>query len=198
MHVAFQLAPEGLQLGLVGGLHRRQVVVPLDARGPQVGQRRPVGPLDGGVAAGQRHVAEVGHPGEAVVAGQQHLAAPDGPVGAVAGAVEGEAQDLFGRRHAVFGHDRRHMGVVVLDQRQAAGRGGWVASVGAVALCPRPSCGCGSRGARRRPVVRARPGRCRGTDRRALEGGQGLGAAHVADVLAHPGVGARRPGRRCS
>ena len=48
----------------------------------------------------------------------QHLAAPDGPVGAVAGAVEGEADDQLAGGDPVLGHDRGDVGVMVLDEGQ--------------------------------------------------------------------------------
>ncbi len=53
----------------------------------------------------------------------QHLAAPDGPVGAVAGAVEGHADDRLLPHVASFRHAGGDVGVVMLDadSRQAIG-----------------------------------------------------------------------------
>ena len=75
-------------------------VVPRHARRPQVRQRHPVGRQHADVAAGQRHVRQVREPPEALVVGEQHLAAPDGAVGAVAGAVERERRAPARRRPA--------------------------------------------------------------------------------------------------
>lgn len=59
------------------------------------------------------------HPLESGVGRHQYLAPPhlDGPVGtgAVAGSVEGEADDRARTVEAVFGHDRCDVRVVVLD-----------------------------------------------------------------------------------
>ncbi len=46
--------------------------------------------------------------------GHQHLAAPDGAVGAVPRAVEGEADDRRRRVEPVFGHHGGDVGVMVL------------------------------------------------------------------------------------
>ena len=89
-------------------------VRPVDAGRPQVRQR------GRGRACGWRRPlraaarAEVPDPVEGVVAGDEDLAAPDGAVGAVARAVEGDADHPLPRRDAVLGHDRRDVGVVVL------------------------------------------------------------------------------------
>ncbi len=141
-----------------------------------MGQGGAVRLADRGVAPGQGHVAQVQQSLEPVVAGKEDLAAPDGAVGAVAGAVEGEADDAIVLGHAVLHHDGREMGMVMLDQRDVASvllfgppsglvagvgvgdDGRWVDAVHVVELAHRP-----------------------------LEGGQRLEAAHVADVLADPG-----------
>ena len=108
----------------VGGPHERQVQLPgLVAEGAaQVAQGRPVGPVDGGLAAGQRNVGQVGQAPVAREIAQQELAAPDGAVGAVAGAVPADADDRpIG---AVLGQAGGQVGVVVLHghQRQAGQR----------------------------------------------------------------------------
>ena len=53
----------------------------------------------------------------------QDLSAPDGPVRAVTGAVHDQADDRSGQ--PMFGHDRGHVSVVVLDgsERQAEALG---------------------------------------------------------------------------
>ena len=97
--------------------------VPLHARGPEVGERHPVGPRDAGVAAGERDVAEVRDAAEGLVVADQHLAAPDRPVRAVAGAVEGEADHLVVGAEAVLAHHRGDVRVVVLDRAHLAAVG---------------------------------------------------------------------------
>ncbi len=51
----------------------------------------------------------------AAIAGHQEFTTPDGPVVAVARAVEGDADDCRVARQAVFGHAGGNVGMVVLD-----------------------------------------------------------------------------------
>ena len=113
-------------VGRAGG-HAGQVGGPGEPGRAQVGQRHPVGAPHRGVAAGQRHVAEVREAAVAVVVGEQELAAPHGAVVAVAGAVEGDADHRPAAVEAVLGHRRGDVRVVVLDAydgpvRRVAGR----------------------------------------------------------------------------
>ena len=160
------------------GTNRGQIGVPLDARCPQVCERDAIRPADRRIAARQRHVSEVRDALECVVAGDEDLATPDRAVGAVAGAVEREADHPLTVGHTVLGHHRRDVGVVVLDERHLATR---------VGLSPPPGL-----------IARVRVGDEQvGFDpvhlgelvRGLLERGERLDAAHVADVLAHPRVG---------
>jgi hypothetical protein len=70
----------------------------------------------------------VGDALEVAVAGDEDLAAPNGAVGAVAGAVEGETEH-GGVGGPVLGHHRSYVGVVVLGEQPARRHG------------LRPSCG---------------------------------------------------------
>jgi hypothetical protein len=85
------------------------------------GEGLAAGLADGDVATGEQRRCQVAHPFEPGEVGDHHLATPDGAVGAVAGAVEAEADDRAGV--AVLGQQRRQMGVVVLhlDHRPIAG-----------------------------------------------------------------------------
>ena len=69
-----ELPAQDPALGLGAGRHAGQVVVPGQAGRPEVGQGRAVGAADGGVAAGQRDVFQVGQAAEPPVIGQQDLA----------------------------------------------------------------------------------------------------------------------------
>ena len=157
--------------------------------GAQVRQRHPVGAQHARVAAGQRHVAEVGQPAERLVVGEQHLAAPHRAVGAVAGAVEGDPDHLLVPAQPVLGHHRGDVGVVVLHRAHRP-----------PAACARAHAGGAVAGvARRRRAAPARTpvsaSRWRSVARQRLDACQ---VVHVADVLADPGVAALARRRRCS
>src|SRR5665213_553956 len=75
---------------------------------------------DGGFPAGHGDVVEMGETLEMVEAADEHFPAPDAAVGAVAGAVEGDA-DGFGL-DCMFGHASGDVSVMMLhgDETQAA------------------------------------------------------------------------------
>lgn len=146
----------------------------------QVRERHPVGPQHTRVAPGQRHVAQVGRPAERLVAGHQDLTAPGSAVVAVAGAVEGDADDALVRAQTVLRHHGRDVRVVVLHRadRPAGGVGagplaGVVAGVPVGHQTGRPHTG-------ETLQVLLGPG----------QGANGGQIVHVADVLAEPGVAA--------
>jgi len=114
--VTFELMSKRTKFAWRRRVHRRQIAGPLDARRPQMGQRGAVRLADRGIATHHRDVAEVGGPLEPVIAGNEDLATPDGAIAAVAGAVEGEADDPLVRRYAVLHHNCGDVRVVVLDQ----------------------------------------------------------------------------------
>src|SRR6202044_3294775 len=93
----------------------RQVLRPFDPGCPQVGQGGAAGATYGGIAAGQRHGLEVPDAGKLRVARHEDLSAPDGAVRPEPRPVKGDTDDVDVRWHAVLGHDRRDVGVVVLD-----------------------------------------------------------------------------------
>ena len=76
-------------------------------------ERHPERFPDGEVAPRQGDVGEVGGALEAGVVGGKDLAAPDRPVRAVPGPVEGHADDRPDQ--SVLGHAGCDMGVVMLD-----------------------------------------------------------------------------------
>ena len=83
-----------------------------EVRVDQVAQRRAPRLAHGRVAARQRDVAQVAAPLAAPIAGHQKLAAPDGPIGAVSGAVERHSDDFA--REAILGHAGGDVRVMVL------------------------------------------------------------------------------------
>ena len=187
VNVPFELAPQHLPVRSAEAARTGGDRAPTRCLRPTGGPGRP------GRACGRwcrrpaGDVAQVGRPFEAVVAGHEDLAAPYRTVGPVAGAVEGEADD------------RSPSGTPCSAITAAMWAWWcWTSSTGRPAARPRPSGGSGSRGGRRPPPAPGSPGTSRELPDRALEGGEGRDTAHVADVLAHPGVPARRPGRRCS
>ena len=129
------------------GRHRRQARVPVDPGLAQQRQRHPARVADAGVAAGQGRVREVPGPAEPGVVGDQELPAPDRAVVAVAGAVEGEADD---RLAAAGGRSPPSPSP---GARGGAGPGPTAGRRGAAG----PSRGCGRPDAGRRPGARARP-----------------------------------------
>ena len=185
MDSALQLTLEHAPFLERGGTNRGQIGVPLDAGGPQVRERGAIRLADRGVAARQRHVPQVRHAIESVVSGDEDLATPDRAVGAVAGAVEREADHPLTVGHTVLGHHRRDVGVVVLDERHVAGRVGLGPPTGLVA---RVRVGDEQVG-----FDAVHLGELAGG---LLERGERLDAAHVADVLAHPRVGTGREAER--
>ena len=117
---------------------------------------------------------------EPVVSREEDFAPPDGSVGAVPRAVEGEADHPLAGRNPVLSHHGGDVRVMVLDQLHRLFR-----------VLVRPPSG----------LITGMPigGKLPGSDlvhvgelsRRSFERGQRLHAAHVADVLAHEGVAAR-------
>ena len=84
----------------------------------QVAESHAPGFADGGFAAGHGDVVEVGKSIEAMQAADEHFPAPDAPVDAVAGAIEGEA-DGFGidsKPESMLGHASGYMGMMMLDR----------------------------------------------------------------------------------
>ena len=101
------LFPDGIDFGCAAACHRAHQAVPQQADGDAPALAR------GLVAAGLREGLDGAEPPEALVVGEQELAAPDRAVGAVARAVERDADD--GRLLVVLGHAGEDVRVVVLD-----------------------------------------------------------------------------------
>ena len=185
MDVALQLSTEHRELVRRRGADGSQVGRPLHSCRPQVGEGGPIGLADRGIAARQRHVAQVAHPFELAVAGDQHLSAPDRAVGPVPGSVEREPDHAVAFADTVLRHHRRDVGVVVLDELD---RGEHRLLGPAAGLVRRVGVGDEPLG---RDLVHLRelPGR-------SLERIDRRDAAHVTDVLAHPRVGTSRDTER--
>ena len=99
--------PDGIDFGCAAACHRAYKRIPQQADGDAPALAR------GLVAAGLREGLDGAEPPEALVVGEQELAAPDRAVGAVARAVERDADD--GRLLVVLGHAGEDVRVVVLD-----------------------------------------------------------------------------------
>ena len=164
------------------GGHRRQGGIPADPRDRQVAERGPARVPDGRVAAGQRDRQQVADPLEAggIGADEEDLAAPDRPVGAVPGAVEGDADHLIAQA-AVLGQQRRNVRVVMLDEVQ-----GGLARSARVPL--RPVAGSVGRVQVGRDHLRGDPVRGRELRDDAVERAQRRQVAHVADVSGAEGA----------
>ncbi len=91
--------------------HRKRVAA---EGGEEQAERRAPRLADRGLAAGKPERAKARHAAPAGLVDPNELAAPDGAVGAVAGAVPGDAED--GRRQAMLGHAGRDVGDVMLDR----------------------------------------------------------------------------------
>ena len=132
--------------------------------------------LDGRSSSRHGHVGEVGEALEIGAVGQQHLASPDGPIHAIARAVEGDAADCVGQ--PVLGHDRHNVGMVMLHfgHRKSLVMGPFARQVlGVQVACHR----------RRLHFEEALEAILRGQPRVV-----GLGVFHVSDVLGYEAVGA--------
>ena len=143
-------------------------------------QRHPVRVADGGVASRERDRGEMSDAIEPGVVGDEHLASPHRAVGAVPGAVEAEADDGLG--HAVLGHHRGDVGMVMLHSHDPATGG----------VAHRPSRREVPRVEVRRQDVRFDPEELLHVLDGVRKCVQGLEVLHVADVLAHervPSVG---------
>jgi hypothetical protein len=101
-------------LGEDGEERGREMVAPGVAEGlDEVGDGHTPGFVDGLRVAGHRGVGEVSGAVAGLEIGYEDFATPGCAVGSVAGAVEGDADDLAGE--VVFGHAASDVGVVVLD-----------------------------------------------------------------------------------
>ena len=81
--------------------------------GVEVRERHAPGLAHGGIAAGHGHVVEMSEAFEAVEPGNQNFPAPDAAVGAVAGAIEREADDR--PLQTVLGHAAGDVGMMMLN-----------------------------------------------------------------------------------
>ncbi len=167
---------------------------PVADRRPRRSRRPTDGPMRRGRACGWwRPRREAGRSAgglparSPVVAGDQDLAAPDGAIGAVTGAIEGEADDPLVPRDPVFRHDCRDVGVVVLDQRQRS----VAALIGpASGLVARVGVGGHTLGIDLVHLLEL--------DGRTLEGGAGSPGCPCRRCAGSSRHRAQRPGRRCS
>ncbi len=155
-----------------------------------MGQGGAVGFANGGVAAGQGHVSQVGDAVKAGIVGDQKLAAPNGAIGAITGAVKRDPDDGLRPVQPVFCHTAGHVGMVMLDGDQLGGgrRAGRVILLPALRHAPRI---LGAQIARVHVI---------GDDFRldakgaaelldhVFKGAQRLVILHIADVLAEKGI----------
>src|SRR5512134_865 len=94
-----------------------------------MGQCRTIGPPYCGVAARQRNITQVSASLERSVASQQHLSAPNGSIRAKTCSIEAKANYRLvacTEPNCLFGHQRCHVGVVVLYGDDSAPTGMFV------------------------------------------------------------------------